>query len=83
MHTINPGCDFRVIKPKTLIPRSTVIDARNLMEHPSKEQVTESITESNLSEVNTATQWELTIGLCETQKQVFYINNENDAEALL
>jgi hypothetical protein len=45
-----------------------VIEARNLMEHPSKELVTESITESNLSEVNTATHWELTIGLCETQK---------------
>lgn len=36
-----------------------------------------------MSEVNITTQWELTIGLCESQKQVFYINNENDAEALL
>jgi hypothetical protein len=83
MHTLNPGCDFRLNKPTNIIAHSTVIDPRALMEHPSREQVSESLPESNLSEVNITTQWELTIGLCESQKQVFYINNENDAEALL
>ncbi len=83
MHTMNPGCDFRLNQPTTINAHSTVIDPKALMEHPSREQVSESIAESNLSEVNISTQWELTIGLCESQKQVFYINNENDAEALL
>jgi hypothetical protein len=36
MHSMNPGCDFRVIKPKNMIPRSTEIDTRLFIEHPSR-----------------------------------------------
>ena len=68
MHTMNPGCDFRLNKPTTIIARSTVIDPKAMMEHPSREEVSGSIADSSISEVNISTQWELTIGLCESQK---------------
>jgi len=75
MHTLNKGTDFRIFRPES---SSMSWDMQNVEEHPSRE--IQSYTKRSLKQEKLC---EITIGLCEGQKRLFFLESELEAITLL